>query len=396
MPIFERLRLKKRQNMPYGNPNSFVDSLGRVSRYYNNVYAGTFVDESTTLSIPGLWRGITLISDTIGALPIHAYRGDTRLEPTPPILERPYPNETRIETLCAMAAALLIHGNYIAILGDIGPNGYPESIYPVSPTRVHVERNDGILTYKINEETYDASQIMHIKNFTLPGQIVGVGIVGAQRQGIGSALAMQEYAAKYFDGGAQPTGILYSDNADLSQDEADMLKAVWMRHYGGTSREPAVLIASTKFQQLSDNAKDSQLVESRQFSLTEIANMLGLPGYYLGAPNSSRTYSNVEQEQLQFLRGITPLITRIESAFTDLIPRGQYAKFNTDALLRSDTLTRYQAHQIALSAGFLTVDEIRQDFENRPPIGEPQTIADDSSLEDITLSDDDDDLGSIV
>jgi phage portal protein BeeE len=51
---------------------------------------------------------------------------------------------------------------------------------------------------------------MHIKNFTLPGQIVGVGIVGAQRQGIGSALAMQEYAAKYFDGGAQPTGILYS------------------------------------------------------------------------------------------------------------------------------------------------------------------------------------------
>ena len=72
--------------MPYGNPNSYVDSLGRVSRYYNNVYAGTFVDESTTLSIPGLWRGITLISDTIGALPIHAYRGDTRLEPTPPIL----------------------------------------------------------------------------------------------------------------------------------------------------------------------------------------------------------------------------------------------------------------------------------------------------------------------
>ena len=222
---------------------------------------------------------------------------------------------------------------------------------------------------------------MHIKNFTLPGQIVGVGIVGAQRQGIGSALAMQEYAAKYFDGGAQPTGILYSDNADLSQDEADMLKAVWMRHYGGTSREPAVLNASTKFQQLSDNAKDSQLVESRQFSLTEIANMLGLPGYYLGAPNSSRTYSNVEQEQLQFLRGITPLITRIEAAFTDLLPRGQYAKFNTDALLRSDTLTRYQAHKIALEAGFLTVAEVRADFENRPPIGEPETTLEESPLE---------------
>lgn len=381
MAIFDRLRLKKRQNINYNNqPNSYVDSLGRVSRYYNTVYAGTFVDEQTTLSIPGLWRGVTLIADTIGALPIHAYRGDQRIEPMPPILERPYPNETRIETMSAIAASLVIHGNYIAVLGDIGANGYPESLYPVSASRVHVDRIEGRLSYKINDELFDSDRVMHIKNFAMPGQIVGVGIVAAQRQGIGSALAMQEYAAKYFDGGAQPTGILYSDNADLSQDEADMLKAVWMRHYGGTSREPAVLNSSTKFEQLSDNAKDSQLVESREFSLTEIANMLGLPGYYLGAPNSSRTYSNVEQEQLQFLRGITPLLTRIESAFTDLLPRGQYAKFNTDALLRSDTLTRYQAHKIALESGFLTVDEVRSDFENRPPIGQPETTGEETEI----------------
>ena len=381
MAIFDRLRLKKRQNINYNNqPNSYVDSLGRVSRYYNTVYAGTFVDEQTTLSIPGLWRGVTLISDTIGALPIHAYRGDQRIEPMPPILERPYQNETRIETMSAIAASLVIHGNYVAVLGDIGANGYPESLYPVSASRVHVDRIEGRLSYKINDELFDGERVMHIKNFAMPGQIVGVGIVAAQRQGIGSALAMQEYAAKYFDGGAQPTGILYSDNADLSQDEADMLKAVWMRHYGGTSREPAVLNASTKFEQLSDNAKDSQLVESREFSLTEIANMLGLPGYYLGAPNSSRTYSNVEQEQLQFLRGITPLLTRIESAFTDLLPRGQYAKFNTDALLRSDTLTRYQAQKIALESGYLTVDEVRSDFENRPPIGEPETTGEELEI----------------
>ena len=123
MAIFDRLKLKKRQGiLAQPQPNSYVDSLGRVSRYYNTVYAGTFVDEATTLSIPGLWRGITLISDTIGALPIHAYRGDVRIEPIPPILERPYPKETRIETLCAMTAALLIHGNYIAILGEIGAN----------------------------------------------------------------------------------------------------------------------------------------------------------------------------------------------------------------------------------------------------------------------------------
>lgn len=369
-------KLLKRQLLPTPQPNAYVDSLGRVSRFYDTVYSGVFVDERTTLSIPGVWRGITLIADAIGALPFHAYRGDQRLDPTPPLLERPFPGETRVETISAMVASLLVYGNYVAILGEPGANGYPESLYPIAPNRVSIMRRDGRLVYKLDETEYDQSEVFHVKGFSLPGHVAGIGILAAQKQGLGIAIALQEYAAKYFDGGAQPTGVLYSSDPDLDQDEADLLKAMWTRHYGGTSREPAVLSESIKFEQLSDNAKDSQLVESRTFSLTEIANMLGLPGSYLGAPNSSRTYANVEQENQSFLRwSLTPWLSRIEARFTDYLPRGQYAKFNVDALLRSDTLTRYQAHKIALESGFLTIDEVRTDFENRPSMGEPETTS---------------------
>jgi HK97 family phage portal protein len=369
-------KLLKRDLFPVPQPNAYVDSLGRVSRFYDTVYSGVFVDERTTLSIPGVWRGITLIADAIGALPLHAYRGDQRLDPTPPLLERPFPGETRVETISSMVASLLVYGNYVAILGEPGANGYPESLYPIAPNRVSIHRRDGRLVYKLDETEYDQSEVFHVKGFSLPGHVAGIGILAAQKQGLGIAIALQEYAAKYFDGGAQPTGVLYSSDPDLDQDEADLLKAMWTRHYGGTSREPAVLSESIKFEQLSDNAKDSQLVESRTFSLTEIANMLGLPGSYLGAPNSSRTYANIEQENQSLLRwSLTPWLSRIEARFTDYLPRGQYAKFNVDALLRSDTLTRYQAHKIALESGFLTVDEVRTDFENRPPMGEPETTS---------------------
>jgi hypothetical protein len=37
------------------------------------------------------------------------------------------------------------------------------------------------------------------------------------------------------------------------------------------------------------------------------------------------------------------------------VPRGQYVKFNASALLRTDTLNRYQAHAIALENGFLSI-----------------------------------------
>jgi HK97 family phage portal protein len=102
--------------------------------------------------------------------------------------------------------------------------------------------------------------------------------------------------------------------------------------------------------------------------------MIGLPAYYLGAPNSSRTYSNVSEENLQLVRwSLLPWIQRVESKFTEYLPRGQFAKMNIDALLRPDTKTRYEAHKIALDAGFLSVDEVRE-LENREPLAEEESI----------------------
>jgi len=137
-----------------------------------------------------------------------------------------------------------------------------------------------------------------------------------------------------------------------------------MSMYSSRNRAPVVMNASTDFEVLSSNAAESQLVEAQTAGLTEASNILGLPPYYLGAPNSSRTYSNVEEETLQLIKfSIQPIAERIEAAFSDLLVRGQYAKFKYESMLKTDTLNRYNAYAIALANGFLTVDEVR-DKEN--------------------------------
>lgn len=360
---------------------AYVDSTGRVSRITLDTYAGVDVDTETTLSVPAIWRGITMIADSVGVLPLHAYRNDQQLEPTPKLLDRPNPLETRVETISAMAAALLLHGNYVAILGEPGADGYPQSIYPVNPERVHIERRAGQVIYLIDEKPYTRDQIFHIKGFSLPGDIAGMGIIAAQRQGIGAAVAVMEYASRYFNGGAMPSYVIKSDNPDLTEDESNLLKLKWMEHYGGKSRVPAVLNASTDIEPLTANANDSQLVEARNMAVADSSNIVGVPGSYLNAPNTSRTYTNTESQAIEYLRtSIAPLTTRIEAAFTDYLPRGQAAKFSYDSLLRADTLTRYQAHKLALESGFLTVDEIRE-LENRPPIGTPTELYTDGGSE---------------
>ena len=363
-------RLLKRQIQPsvVYTSSGYVDSLGRVGRAFQANWSGTYVDTNTALGVPAIYRGVTLIADAIGALGLHSYRNGRIVKPTPQILIKPNPQETRIETISAMAASLILDGNYIAVLGERGANGLPDFFYPVAIDRVNLTRVDGRIVYRIENQVYEADDILHIKNFTLPGEFFGRGIVETQKQAIGKEIAINEYASRYFDGGVNPTAVIKSGNPDLTQEEADALKTAWLSMYSGRNRQPAVLNSTTDFEILSSNAQESQLIEAQIQGLTEAANILGLPAYYLGAPNSSRTYSNVEQENLQLVRwSIQPIAERIEQALSELLVRGQTAKFNYDTLLRTDTLSRYQAHAVGLTNGFLTVDEVR-DMENRDPI----------------------------
>ena len=119
--------------------------------------------------------------------------------------------------------------------------------------------------------------------------------------------------------------------------------------------------------------KDAQWIEARQFTTTEIARLFGVPASLMltGVDGNSQTYSNVEQEWIAFTRfTLTQYLRKIEEALTALAPLGQTIRFNIEGLLRSDTLTRYQAHQIAISTGFETINEARE-IEGRPPLDTP-------------------------
>ena len=138
-------KLLKRQIQPgtVYTSQGYVDSLGRVGRFFEGNWAGAYVDDRTALGIPAIFRGVSLIADAVGALEFCAYRNDREVFPKPTILARPNPVETRMETISAMAASLIMHGNYLAVLGEPGANGLPDSIYPVAADRVQVSREKG-------------------------------------------------------------------------------------------------------------------------------------------------------------------------------------------------------------------------------------------------------------
>ena len=68
-------------------------------------------------------------------------------------------------------------------------------------------------------------------------------------------------------------------------------------------------------------------------------------------------------------------LRRVERLLTEMLPRPQYVRINRAAMLESTTLTRYQAHALALANRWKTVNEVR-DHEDMPPVewgDEPNT-----------------------
>jgi HK97 family phage portal protein len=354
--------------------------------------------ERRALGHPALWRCVNIVAGSIASMPIHAYRGLERLESVSKLLTQPSPSRPRSMIWHQLMYSALMHGNGVAILSGPDRLGWPQRMRPVHPLRMVARLVDGeIVEYayfpatddgeqfavgsspnvgQINQRPVrwlDPSEVFHMRWVTIPGEAFGLGVMQLFQRELGLAEYLREHAGSWFEGGGIPSGILQLANPNPSQEIVDRAKEDWMRKHGGPRREPAVLPGDVTFQPVAATPQDTQLLASRQYSNLEIALMFGVPAYMIEAQQSSRsmTYSNVEDEGIQFLR--TTLmwwLVQIEETLTTLIPGVQYTKFNVDGLLRSDTLNRYQAHQIAANVGFLSIDEIRR-LEGRPPFGEP-------------------------
>jgi HK97 family phage portal protein len=324
------------------------------------------VTDSTVLGIPAAWRAVDLLQTVIATMPLHAYRGDQRLERDPKILEQPNSLETRFETVGSIVYSLAMRGNAYLLLGGYDSLERPTELEVVHPDLVSIDTSSGELLYRVGDsEPLTRSELLHLRYLKIPGSPYGVGPVEACRLGLSNVIALETYGRQSFTDNGVPSAVINVEG-DLSPEEATEMKGRWMA--SASTREPRILPSDMKVTPLAFTPQDSQFLESKKLGITEIANIFGVPATRLGGDGSSMTYRNAEQDDFQFLKyTIQPWLIRIEQPLSTLLPHGQRAKFNPDTLLRASTQVRYKTHQTALDAGFMTPNEVRS-LEQLPPI----------------------------
>jgi HK97 family phage portal protein len=333
------------------------------------------VNDKTVRGLPAAWAAMNKISNAVGQMMTGAecFAGDgmTEIE-CPPVVDQPDSSLDSFTFWKQVACSSLCQGNWIGIKADYDPTtGYPRQVLGV-PTGVVAPYYDpdGYVIYQINGEDFYPDDIVHVRcGITLPGEIMTIGVIEAHRRGLSGMIAQQGMANSVWQTGAVPSGIVQLDVDLPTQEQATTVKANWVSVVGG-QRSVAVTGKRMTFTPITWSADDAQFIQSQQLSVAQIALMFGLHPSDLDASigGTGMTYANRQDNILERVtESYTPVMLPIEQAWSRLIPGKNFVKGNVEALLRSTTMQRYEAHKLAQEIGLETKDETRE-IEGKPPL----------------------------
>jgi len=342
---------------------------------YQN-YSGELINENTVFASSAVLACVTLIADSIAAMPLELTRtrnGRVELLPTPSVLIKPNDHQLMYEFVHQLVSTLLIHG-CVYIYAPRRAGEFPPEMRVIHPNRVKdaIDADSGFVYYEIDKQRYENGDIRGIHWLVLAGHRRGVSPLDSQRNTIGMSLAMDRFLSAFYGDGATPSSVLETDKP-LTNEQARIMRETWEdSHY--KRRRPAVLSNGLKWRSITANAADMQMLEHRESIVRDIARVYRVPlNMISGTGGDSNTYQNVEQAGINFVRyTLLPWMRRIEDALSEMLPITQRVRFDAEEFERADLTTRVRAQQIEIASGTLTPNEARADNNREPYEGGDQ------------------------
>ncbi|WP_396190139.1 phage portal protein [Flavobacterium sp.] len=336
----------------------------------------TLVNTATALTLSTVYRAVFIHAAAACQISIGVERNGLLLPETPALIRQPDLDESLSAFVEYTVTSLYLDGNafWLLVRADASsPNaGNVVNIKPLNPAEVAVSRDPKTnkVFYNYRGRDYSQSEIKHLKLLRVPGVDRGLGPIQAARVELAGAIDARDYGSLWFQESGIPNAILSTDQ-ELSSAQADLYKAKWNGVDPETGEPTAdqvghrtrVLGKGLTYTPMLLKPVDIQFLETQKFNTTQIARLMGTPASLMLAAveGDSTTYSNVEQDWIAYTRfSLMKPLREIEEALTDILPRGQVARFQIDHLLRTDTKTRFDAYAVAMAAGFMTADEVRK------------------------------------
>lgn len=347
---------------------------------------GEPVNEVSVLALAAAWACVNLLAGTIASLPLMVYRTDRSgartVAPDHPLYRVLHDSPNRLQTAVDFwefeAASLELRGNGYARIIRSGDRVV--SLVPAPASFMLVEpMGNSRLRYQWTEDgdsfTETSENMLHIRGFG-GSPLGGLSTLQFGSRVFGLSTAIHSAAGNTFRNGLHQLGLLVFDKF-LTSEQREIVENRLVSKFAGSMNagRPMVLEGGTKWETLTIDPEDAQMLESRGFSVEEVARMFGVPPHMIGHTASSTSWgTGLEQQTLGFQKfTLRRRLKRIEQALEKqlLTPtdraQGITIEFSLEGLLRGDSAARSGFYASGLNNGWMTINEVRA-LENLPPV----------------------------
>lgn len=344
-------------------------ALAPMTGYYAGLSARAAENLSTVLACT------SSIATALAYVPARVYKweGDNRLEYGSHPLSRLIrygcnPAMTWCDTIEHLVADTLLTGNGLLEI-ERGGNGQVSglSYHPWGMVTVQ-ELSSGRLAYDVSDGKGNSRRLLqgealHLRDRTNDGKI-GVSRLSRSADTVTGVDLANRHARQFLANGANPSGVI-SHPGHMTPEQKANLRDQFNARFSSAANAGKTLILDDglEWKPAQISPEDAELLETRRFGVEEIARLFQVPPPIIG-DYTHNTFTNSETAGRWFATFcLAPWARKIEAEFArSLFPSGSPYELELDlsGFLRGDPETRWNAHKIALEAGVLDADEVRQ------------------------------------
>jgi HK97 family phage portal protein len=334
-------------------------------------------NQYSAMNISAVYRAVEIISDSIAMLPIKIRQldADHHNELDSHSLNLVMKNAgylSKYTFIKLLIQSIMLRGNGFAYIERAGDGTVTGLRYlPSGDVQIHYNKEKKELYYTCNyvsKKRIEPINMIHLLKNTYDG-VNGVSTLTYATRSINLSNNTENSANNFFTSGCNLAGIL-TVQGQLNDKQRDQIRSSWNQAYSNGGAGLAVLQGNMDYKPIQLSAAESQMLESREFNITDIARFFGISPVLLGDLSHS-SYSTIEATQNQFLlHTLNPYIVLVEEEFTRKLFKPSESNLVIDldetALLKTDKSALAGYYGALLDKGVLCVNEVRKELGYSP------------------------------
>lgn len=358
-------------------------------------YTPLYKMDDSAMTLSAVYAAIQLISDSVASIPIEMHDADGNVDRTfVESLLRMSDMTKFMMVKCVMRDVLLKGKGYVYIQRDT--NGKPFRLYYIPHGYVVENYNNpgGKVYYTVtgftlpnNVQRIDPKDMLCIYKDSSDG-IRGLTPIVFAGRSFDTGKYADKAANDYFASGMDLLGIL-TVQGNPSKEAVEEIRAGWGQvRSGEKNNRTAILRGNMKYESIGAKASDSQLLETREFTVKEVARFFNISPLLLGDLTHSQ-YNSIEQAMLQFVMfTLMPYISSWESEMTKkLCAEDEWVDFDENSLLRTDKSSLSVFVTSLVRNGVMSINEARLEVGLNAVEGGDKLIIPFSNAEASTIAD---------